>query len=152
MNESDDQALLSATVELLQAEHTAGVATVTDHGVPWASNLYYAPLAQPTLRLVVRTDSASAHAGHWQERPQVAVTVFAHPDRPRERVRGVQLSGLCRLSDPSEQQAYLARFPESGEAGTGGGQTHYTIAVTWLRLLDRATGISQQAVIDPSAG
>lgn len=140
--------MLSGAVALLSAEHTAGVATVADDGTAWASNLYYAPLAGP-LRLVVLTAPASAHARHWQRRPQVAVTVFAHPDRPREHVRGVQLVGVCRRADPSERNAYLARFPEADELT---GQLPYTIEVSRLRLLDRSAGISEEAAIGPMGG
>lgn len=44
---------------------------------------------------------------------------------------------------------YLARFPEAGALT---GQVHYTITVSWLRLLDRRTGLSREVVIEVSAG
>lgn len=135
---------------LLAAEHTAGLATVTSDGMPWAANLYFAVLPGPGLRLAVLTNPASTHAKLWQGPAPVALTVFGHPDTPRDKVRGVQLRGLCRaLDSPEVRAAYRSRFPDAPDRD--GIQSYFVINVSWARLVDRSTGISAELDLTTAA-
>ena len=142
--------VLDRVRQLLADEHTAGLAAVTADGMPWAANLYFALVPGPGLRLAVLTDPASTHAELWQQRSPVALTVFAHPDTPRDQVRGLQLRGLCQALDSAEvRAAYRSRFPDAPD--TGGVQTYFVIDMHWARLVDRTAGIVEEVAVSPTA-
>lgn len=142
----EDATVLAAVRGLLAEAHTAGVATVADDGTPWAVNLYFAALPEPGLRLVVLSDSSSAHVRHWRMRPRIALSVYGQPDTPRHAVRGVQMRGRVEeTADPTARAAYLARFPDATDALAT--QAAFLVEIDWVRWLERRSGTLAELVL-----
>lgn len=141
--------VLGQAKELLENEHTLAVATSQPDGSPWIANLYFALVppsaSESRVRLCVLTSPESQHARHWEATGQVALAVYAHPDFPRQEVKGLQMKGHCLPAKdaPDAQaaiEAYRTRFPDAPEVEAG--QSYYLIEVSWLKWLDRSTGES----------
>ncbi len=63
------------------------LATVDEHGLPHATNLYVAP--DERVRFYFVTDRDSSHGHHIERQPHVAMTGYA-PIRMWQQVRGIR--------------------------------------------------------------
>ena len=108
--------LTTALRELLQAQRTASLGTLDEHGAPFVSMVPYA-LLPATGELVVHVSGLAAHTRNLERQPRAALMVC------QAEVAGEPVHALARVSmdvtalpcpaGSAEHAAYLARFPEA---------------------------------------
>lgn len=123
---------------------TASLATVDAHGHPCAANIQY--VHDEHWRLYWVSSISSAHSVNIEHRPDVALTVYAHQDDPKE-IHGLQLRGTAKvLSNEHLDEVhalYAAKYPfvtgpPYDEAMKM--QLFYCLTPTWLRWIDNRKG------------
>ncbi len=138
MAELKPQELRQTLHRFLSTIDALSLATVDDHGAPYAANLYFAP--DERLNLYFVSHPKSAHSRHLAARPRVGATVY-EPAVMWQRIRGVQLTGRCRPV-PDEQwdavrAVYGVKFPYVAEVeDLIRAQQFYRIEPDWCRWID----------------
>lgn len=139
---------LAAELALFLATcRTASLATVDDHGRPHAANIQYAHDPRHCLYFV--SSPESDHSRHIARRPDIALTIYAHNDKP-ESIHGLQLHGRCQAieDDPARWnqvwEIYTAKFsfirslPQMRKMIEA--QRFYCVHPTWMRWIDNRRG------------
>jgi len=123
---------------------TATLATVDTEGRPHAACVQF--VADASWRLAWVSHVASAHSLHLNDRPDCAVTVYAHDDQP-DRIHGVQLRGRATEVEAGARAAalslYREKYPfvaEEPYASAIEKQGVYRFTPTWLRWIDNRRG------------
>ena len=112
--------LTAALRELLQAQRTASLGTLDEHGAPFVSMVPYA-LLPASGELVVHVSGLAAHTRNLERQPRAALMVC------QAEVAGEPVHALARVSmdvtalpcpagsaeHAAARAAYLARFPEA---------------------------------------
>ena len=135
---------------------TASLATADAAGVPHAANIQVAPAAGLSLLWVSSPEARHSH--DLAARPEAAVTLYAHDDRP-DQIRGLQLRGRAAIADsPELRELYLDRFDFLRETpdlkAAFDRQTLYRFTPTWVRWIDNRRGFGWNHTWSPggSAG
>lgn len=145
MNESHAD-LLKEVADFLATCRTASLATADASGEPHAANVQFA--TDGVLRLYWVSSPESQHSLDLTQRPQVAITVYAHDDRA-PMIHGVQLRGEARLiADEGDAEdafelyttkyTFAAALPQFREMIQK--QRFYTFTPTWVRMIDNRRG------------
>lgn len=106
-----------AEIRAFTSDITAiSLATVDAEGLPYATNIYVAP--DQEMRFYFLSSPNASHIQHILRQPAVALTAYA-PIRMWQRVRGIQMQGVCRPL-PSDQFAeawaiYVNKYPHINE-------------------------------------
>lgn len=123
---------------------TASLATVDTEGLPCAANVQY--VNDDAWRLFWVSKAASAHSLNVTDKPQGAVTIYAHQDTP-EMIHGLQIRGeVSRLEGQAVQDAlalYTTKYPfVAGPpfAEVLQKQDFYCLTPMWLRWIDNRRG------------
>jgi uncharacterized protein YhbP (UPF0306 family) len=92
---------------LLAAQTTLSLATVTSDGLPRVTPLFYLP---QELRLYWFSSPSSGHSCNLAAQPDCAVTVYA-PATSWKEIRGVQMRGVAsRVKDPESCDKMTAQY------------------------------------------
>lgn len=129
----------------LEAHRTAALATVDADGRPHAANVQY--VSDDGLNLYWVSSPGSEHSLHLADRPDAALTVYAHVDAP-DQIHGVQMHGRAEvLSDTAAvtlvRALYEATYPFAAEPpyrDAVAAQSFYRFQPTWLRWIDNRQG------------
>lgn len=142
--------LLQTVATFLAVCRTACLATIDDDGAPHAANVQYASSGitedVTSLSLIFVSAPSSAHAWHIARRPDVALTIYAHDDRP-EQIHGLQIHARCATVEASQRDValmpYLAKYPFVNEPPYRDAlerQSVYRVEPTWIRWIDNRRG------------
>ena len=134
----DQPTLIAALCAVVQECTTLSLATVDEHGEPWAANVNYA--ADDALNLYFTSSPGSAHSRHIAARPRVAATAYA-PFTAPPQIRGVQLRGEVAPIAPAEFEnvwrLFLTRYPEAAQfESRARSEQFYRLTPAWFRLID----------------
>ncbi|MFA9479688.1 pyridoxamine 5'-phosphate oxidase family protein [Phycisphaerales bacterium AB-hyl4] len=139
-------AIARQVATFLHHARTASLATVGEQGDPHAANVQFAH--DDDLRFYWVSSPKSGHSRNLAARPNVAVTVYGHDDRPMN-IHGLQMRGRAVLveADLDRHRAWNAfvdkfadlaenpRFRELIES-----QQFYRFQPTWVRWIDNRRG------------
>jgi uncharacterized protein YhbP (UPF0306 family) len=123
---------------------TATLATADRDGRPHAACVQC--VADPRWRLAWVSAPGSLHSKHLMDRPDCAVTIYGHDDRP-EHIHGVQMHGTATTIEGDDRAAalelYRGKFPfvvDEPFASAIDKQGVYRFTPTWLRWIDNRRG------------
>lgn len=137
--------------ELLQSQSTMTLATVDDHGRPFATPLFFFPRRDCSLCWLSSADSR--HSLNLRTRPHASVTIYVSVDR-WEKIRGVQMEGAVQeISEAAERRAIMAGYRrrfglKSALSAVIAQATLYAFRPHWIRYLDNGRGFGYKAEID----
>lgn len=124
---------------------TASLATADAEGRPHAANIQFA--LDERRRFVWVSSPSSAHSSHIARRPEVALAIYSHDDRPGQiqglQVHGVVEANLAGAERDAAWSVYVARFPfveEGAMRRAVDSQSFYRLTPTWLRWIDNRRG------------
>jgi len=142
---------LACARELLESQSTMTLATVDDHGQPYATPLFYFP--RPDLTLCWLSSAESRHSVNLRSRPRASVAVYASVNR-WEKIRGVQMEGAVQeILDAVERRATLSAYRRRFRLGTVlslaiAKATLYSFRPSWIRYLDNARGFGYKVELN----
>lgn len=139
---------LACARELLESQNTMTLATVDDHGQPYATPLFYLP--RPDLTLCWLSTADSRHSLNLRGHARASVAVYAAVNR-WEEIRGVQMEGAVQeILDSEERRETLAAYRQRFRLGTVlslaiAKATLYSFRPSWIRYLDNARGFGYKS-------
>lgn len=127
---------------------TASLATVDREGLPCNANVQFA--SDAGWRLVWVSGASAVHSQNVVDRPDAAITIYAHDDRP-EVIHGLQLRGHVELLDDEAAKDALDLYAEKYPFVTEppyhqaiARQRFYRFTPTWLRWIDNREGFGRK--------
>lgn len=149
-NDLSHDELFAIVRDFLDASRTGSLATVDAEGKPHGANLQLVRAAGDSLDLFWVSSPESAHSRHIADRPDAALTIYAHDDTAAN-IHGLQLHGQA-VAVPEEEawdlcwDLYTRKYPvvttmpQVREMVEAGHQQFYRFAPSWLRWIDNRRG------------
>ena len=123
---------------------TASLATIDQHGKPFAANIQY--VNDEHWRLYWVSSMSSAPSANIEHKRDVAITIYAHQDNP-ENIHGLQMRGPAVMLGNEHLGDIFDRYAAKYPFVTGPPydkamklQLFYRFTPTWLRWLDNRKG------------